>query len=77
MTTAAIAGLLALATPLILGGLVILRGKGRPLGFYMALIAVGLGYLFATGALDDIGTKVLEMIGTATAEKSPEAAPAN
>lgn len=57
----------------------VLRGRGAIFAFYLLLCGVGLGYLFTTGAIDDIGTKVLELIGQATAEKGaePAAAPAN
>ncbi len=76
MTTAAIAGLIALGVPLLAAGLAFLRNNRGVLGFYMALIAVAMGYLYSTTALDDIGQGVLNMIGTATAEKSPDPAPA-
>ena len=77
--TPAIAGLLALGLPLLILGAAFLRGRGAIFAFYLVLCAVGLGYLFTTGAIDEIGTKVLELIGQATAEKGPEpaAAPAN
>jgi hypothetical protein len=74
--TPTIAGLLALGIPLALIGLFVLRGNRAVSLFYLALCAVGLGYLVATGAIDDIGTKVLDMIGQATQEKDPGPAPA-
>ena len=77
--TPTIAGLLSLGVPLLLLGAAFLRGRGVIFAFYLVLCGVGLGYLFTTGAVDEIGTKVLEFIGQATAEKGPEpaAAPAN
>lgn len=77
--TSTIAGLIALGLPLLIAGAAVLRGRGAIFAFYLLLCGVGLGYLFTTGAIDDIGTKVLELIGQATAEKGaePAAAPAN
>lgn len=77
--TPTIAGLVGLGLPLLIAGFAFLRGRGAVFAFYLAACAVGLGYLFTTGALDDIGAKILELIGQAAAEKSPEpaAAPAN
>lgn len=74
--TPTIAGLVALAAPLLLAGLLFLRGRGAVFLFYLALSAVGLGYLTTTGAVDDIGGVVLEKAGLLAAEKAPEPAPA-
>ncbi len=74
--TPTIAGLLALGIPLAVIGLFVLRGNRAVSLFYLALCAVGLGYLFTTGAVDDIGTKAMEMAGQATQEKDPGPAPA-
>jgi hypothetical protein len=75
--TPTIAGVLALALPLLLLGLLILRRNGAVFLFYVVLCAVGIGYLVTTGAADDIGTQVLDLIGRATTEKAAEpAAPA-
>ncbi len=75
--TPTIAGVLALALPLLLLGLLFLRRNGAVFLFYVALCAVGIGYLVTTGAVDDIGTKVLDLVGQATSEKAAEpAAPA-
>ncbi len=75
--TPTIAGVLALALPLLLLGLLILRRNGAVFLFYVALCAVGIGYLVTTGAADDIGTQALDLIGQATTEKAadPAAAP--
>jgi hypothetical protein len=74
--TPTIAGVLALALPLLLLGLLFLRRNGLVFLFYVALSAVGIGYLVTTGAIDDIGTQVLDLIGQATTEKAAEPAPA-
>lgn len=74
--TPTIAGVLALALPLLLLGLIFLGRNRAVFLFYVVLCAVGLGYLVTTGAVDDIGTKVLEIIGQATAEKDAGPAPA-
>lgn len=73
--TPTIAGVLALALPLLLLGLLILRRNGSVFLFYVALCAVGIGYLVTTGAADDIGTQALNLIGEATSEKAAEPAP--
>jgi hypothetical protein len=74
--TPTIAGVLALALPLLLLGLLFLRRNGLVFLFYVALSAVGIGYLVMTGAIDDIGTQVLDLIGQATTEKAAEPVPA-
>ena len=71
-----IAGVLALALPLLLLGLLFLRRNGVVFLFYVVLCAVGIGYLFTTGALDDIGQQVLDVVNQATTEKAAEPAPA-
>jgi len=45
--------------------------------FYLVLCAVGIGYLVSTGAIDEIGTKALELIAQDTAEKDAGPAPAS
>ncbi len=74
--TPTIAGLLALGLTLLMVGVLFLRGRGAIFMFYLALCAVRLGYLTTTGAVDDIGAKVLEAAGAATAEKDPGTVPA-
>ncbi len=73
--TPTIAGILAFAIPLLLFGLLFLRRNGAVFLFYVALSAVGIGYLVNTGAIDDIGRQVLDMIGQVTAEKDAGPAP--
>ncbi len=72
--TPTIAGVLALALPLFLLGLLILRRNGAVFLFYVVLCAVGIGYLVTTGAADDIGVQALDLIGQATSEKAAEPA---
>lgn len=74
--TPTIAGVLALALPLLLLGLLFLRRNGVVFLFYVVLCAVGIGYLFTTGALDDIGNQALDVVNQATTEKAAEPAPA-
>lgn len=75
--TPTIAGVLALALPLLPLGLLILRRNGAVFLFYVVLCAVGIGYLVTTGAADDIGTQALDLLNQATSEKAAEpAAPA-
>ncbi|MDX2308970.1 MAG: hypothetical protein NW216_12075 [Hyphomicrobium sp.] len=69
--TPEIAGIAALAVPLLLAGLLFLRKNGFVFLFYIVLCAVGLGYLFTTGTAKEIGTKVLEI-----AAQAPSPAPA-
>jgi len=75
--TPTIAGVLALALPLLLLGLIFLRRNRAVFLFYLVLCAVGMGYLVNTGAIDDIGTKALELIAQGTAEKDAGPAPAS
>jgi hypothetical protein len=74
--TPTIAGALALALPLLLVALLFLRRNIFVLLFFVALSAVGIGYLSTTGALDDIGQQVLTQVEHYTAEKAAEPAPA-
>jgi hypothetical protein len=74
--TPTIAGVLALALPLLLLGLLFLRRNGVVFLFYVVLCAVGIGYLFTTSALDDIGNQVLDLANQATTQKAAEPAPA-
>ncbi|MFA5948931.1 MAG: hypothetical protein WC807_01465 [Hyphomicrobium sp.] len=57
--TETLAGLLAVAVPALIIGVVVL-GRTRPVLFmYLAALAVGLGYLTVTGSVDDIGKQAL------------------
>ncbi|HRY08122.1 MAG TPA: hypothetical protein P5114_13485 [Hyphomicrobiaceae bacterium] len=72
MIPAKIAGALIVAVPLMVIALITLR-RQRPVRlFAMAMILVGVGYLMATGATDDIAHFVL---GHGAAQ--PAAQPAN
>ena len=60
MIPAKLAGAVILGVPFISLAWVLLRRQPRPLFlFAAALIVVGLGYLSATGATDDIARRVL------------------
>jgi hypothetical protein len=57
---AKLAGAVILGVPVILAAWLLLRRQGRAvLWFAVALILVGLGYLAATGATDDIARSIL------------------
>lgn len=70
-----VAGLVTLGAPLFLLGLLFLRRNLPVFAFYLVALAVGLGYLTTTGAVDDIGGLALEKAGM-MAEKSAETVPA-
>lgn len=72
--TPTIAGLLALAVPLLLFGMIFLGRNRAVFFFYLVLSAVGLGYLTTTGAVDDIGHVALEKSASFKAEKAPDPA---
>jgi dipeptide/tripeptide permease len=60
MIPAKLAGAVILGIPLIVVAWVALRRQPRPvLWFALALILVGLGYLMATGAIDDIARSIV------------------
>ena len=70
-----VAGLLTLGFPLFLLGLLFLRRTMPVFVFYLVALAVGLGYLTTTGAIDDIGAMALEKAGM-VAERDAVPAPA-
>ncbi len=51
-------GLVSAAVPLLIIGFLILRRLPWVFAFFVALLAVGLGYLDTTGAVRDIGHQV-------------------
>jgi dipeptide/tripeptide permease len=60
MIPAKLAGAVILGVPLIAAACAILWRRQRPVfWFALALILVGLGYLMATGATDDIAYRIL------------------
>jgi hypothetical protein len=69
-------GIAALAIPLFLGGLLFFSRNRAVFLFYLAMVAVGIGYLTSTGAVDDIGAIALEKAGmTAPPAATPAPAP--
>ena len=57
-------GFLTIGVPLILVGGILL-GRWRPVVLmYLAAVAVGLGYLYTTGTVDEIGKKAVTYVGT-------------
>lgn len=52
-------GLLALGVPLFALGYFMLRRTRGVFRMYLAMLLIGLGYLTATGALNDIGAKLI------------------
>ena len=55
-----IVGLLALGVPFFTVGYLMLRKQTGIFRMFMAMMLIGLGYLTATGAINDIGAKVLQ-----------------
>jgi outer membrane biosynthesis protein TonB len=67
-------GILAIAVPaLLIGG--ILLGRYRPVFWmYFAALVIGIGYLYTTGTVDDVGKQAIGYVGTPPAA-TPAAAP--
>ena len=64
----AILGLLVLAIPLLILGLLVFWKNYRSVFWvYVGAVAVGLGYLFVQGALNDIGKPVHDVVYGSTA----------
>jgi hypothetical protein len=68
-----IVGLVALGVPFFSAGYLMLRKQPGIFRMFMAMLLIGLGYLTATGAINDIGAKVL---GHKAMELPPEPAAA-
>jgi len=51
-------GLITLALPLLVIGFLALRRMPAIFAFFVAMLAVGLGYLTTTGTVDEVGGKV-------------------
>jgi hypothetical protein len=74
-----IAGLLVLGVPLLGGGYLALRNNTAVFRMFVAMVLIALGYLTATGAVNDIGTTVLGAVkggAPATPAVTPAATPA-
>jgi hypothetical protein len=66
-------GLLTLVIPLLIIGIVALRRAPWGLALFVALLAVGSGYLHTTGALKDIGRHVRTYVPAGIlAERKPK-----
>ena len=69
--TPKIAGAAILAMPLLVVAWALLWRRNRPVfWFALALIAVGIGYLAATGATDDIAARVIPQISSPPAVRA-------
>jgi hypothetical protein len=62
-----LAGILTLGIPPMIVGHFLLRRYRMLQWFFLALLLVGLGYLGATGAVNDVGAAVLILLGRAPA----------
>ena len=59
MNNEMIVGLIVTFVPLFAAGYLMLRKQTSIFRFFMAMLLVGVGYLTATGAINDIGAQVL------------------
>jgi hypothetical protein len=72
-----IVGLITTFVPLFAGGYLMLRKQESIFRFFIAMLLIGMGYLTATGAINDIGRTVLgKMNYDHAAPTVPAAAPA-
>ncbi len=77
MSSDLIVGLLASFVPLFAVGYLMLNKKPPIFRMFVAMLLVGIGYLTATGAIEDIGKGLMgggEIVAPAATEKAPEAA---
>ncbi len=70
-----IVGLLATAIPLFAVGYLMLRRNAGIFRMFIAMLLIGLGYLTATGAMNDIGASVMGKVHQAIPETAPVTAP--
>ncbi len=71
-----IVGLIALGVPFFAVGYLMLRKNPGIFRMFLAMMLIGLGYLTATGAMNDIGRKVLGMNDNLQDGPVPAATPA-
>ena len=71
-----IVGLLATGIPLFAVGYLMLRRNAGIFRMFMAMLLIGLAYLTATGAMNDIGARVLGHKDAMTPTEEPASAPA-
>ncbi|MGE0698879.1 MAG: hypothetical protein AB7O57_07270 [Hyphomicrobiaceae bacterium] len=65
MLTPKLAGALILGIPLVVAAWAVLWRRNRPIfWFALVLIVVALGYLMATGATDDIASRLVPQISS-------------
>ena len=79
MSSDLIVGLLASFVPLFAVGYLMLKSKPPIFRMFVAMLLVGLGYLTATGAIEDIGKRLMgsgEIVAPAATPAATEAAPA-
>ena len=69
-------GLAATAIPLFAVGYLMLRKNAGIFRMFAAMLLIGLGYLTATGTMNDIGAKVLGRTAAMTPTEEPAPAPA-
>lgn len=76
MITDTILGIISAGLPLLVIGALVLRKMPAVLAFYVALLAVGIGYLATTGAMQDVGVKVRPHIPASLLQATSAPAPA-
>ena len=76
MSSDLIVGLLAAFVPLFAVGYLMLNKKPPIFRMFVAMLLVGIGYLTATGAIEDIGKRLMgggEIVVPAATQTAPEA----
>lgn len=71
-----IVGLVALGIPLFAVGYLMLRKNAGIFRMYLAMLLIGLGYLTATGSMNDIGRQVMGIDGMPAMPAADAPAPA-
>ena len=70
-------GLLATLVPLFVAGYLMLQKQAAIFRMFVAMLLVGVGYLTATGAIEDIGARVTGKANANVEGVEPVAAPAS
>ena len=76
MNTELIVGLVVMFVPLFAGGYLMLRNQTSIFRMFVAMLLIGLGYLTMTGAVNEIGAKVLNKVPVMAPAAVPATAPA-